>query len=72
MKVKVISYLYGKTDISGDYEIPNCCTIMSFLKKLGVSWDHEALIVVNDVIVDETYELQNEDEVFLLTPIYGG
>lgn len=72
MIVKVSSHLYWKKDISGEYEMEGSTSIVDFLATFDLQWDHEALIVVNDVIVDEHYQLQDGDFVHILTPIFGG
>lgn len=72
MNVEVTSNIFGKTDLTGSYKLTEQTTIGKFTQSLGVKWDHEALIVVNDFIVEEHYELNEGDHIYLLTPIVGG
>jgi sulfur carrier protein ThiS len=72
MNIEVTSNLFGKTDLTGPYKLTEPTTIGAFTQSLGIKWDHEALIVVNDFIVEENYELKEGDHIYLLTPIVGG
>lgn len=72
MKITVVSNLFKRTDLTGEYEIEPKTTIEKFALTIDISWDNEALIVVNNKIVERDYLLQENDEVFLLTPIMGG
>lgn len=72
MKVKVISYIPGKQHISGEHHLEETAEIASFVTNLGVIWNHEALVMVNQGIVNEGYQLQNGDKIYLLIPILGG
>lgn len=72
MNVKVTSNIYGKTDLTGEYTIEQGTTIVDFTESLKVKWDDEALIVVNNQIVDGDYVLQEADNIYFLTPIVGG
>lgn len=72
MKVKVTSHIVDKTDVSGEYHLPDNMNIVAFMEQLQIKWDYEALVVINGEIIDEHYFLQDGDNIFLLTPIYGG
>lgn len=72
MKIKLTSNIYGKTELSGKYEVSFGTTIEQFADSLGVQWNDEALIVVKDQIVESNYLLQEGDCVYFLTPIVGG
>ncbi len=71
MEVKVTSNIFGKTDLSGNYQTA-AKTLEQFLQEINVKWNHEALIAVNEEIVDANYSLLDGDHILLLTPIYGG
>ncbi|MEW9670631.1 MoaD/ThiS family protein [Ammoniphilus sp. 3BR4] len=72
MKVKVVSNIIGKTELTGEYELAGPQRISAFMETLGVAWDHEALVVVNNHIINEDYLVQDQDEIHLLIPIFGG
>ncbi|OIJ11560.1 hypothetical protein BKP35_11475 [Anaerobacillus arseniciselenatis] len=73
MKVKVTSFIPYIEDISGEYELNNEVTIEKLVNSLGLKWDHDALVVVNRVIVtDKALNLNDGDQVELLIPISGG
>jgi sulfur carrier protein ThiS len=72
MQVKVTSNLFGKTDLTGVYKIAAPQTIEQFLNNINIKWEHEALIVVNEQIVEQDYSLMEGDHIYMLTPIYGG
>lgn len=72
MKVKVVSFVVGKTELTGEYELNGPQRISDFVESIGVTWDHESLVVVNSHIVREDYLLQDQDEIHLLIPLVGG
>lgn len=72
MRVKVISYIPGKQNITGEYQLAAPMGIVSFINGLGVIWNHEALVMVNQGIVNDEYQLLDGDEIHLLIPILGG
>ena len=72
MTVKVTSHLFEQTDLSGEYELPSPLGIDEFIDRMGLRWDVDVLVVVNDSIVKKTYVLQPGDHVYLLTPLTGG
>lgn len=72
ISVKLTSYLYGRTELSGDYAIPSNTTIVDFAHSFEIAWDQEALIVVNDQIVERDYVLREGDHIFFLSPLVGG
>ena len=73
MKIKVTSFIPYIEDISGEYELNNEVTIEKLVNSLGLKWDHDALVVVNRVIVtDESMKLKDGDQVELLIPLSGG
>ncbi|RXT04879.1 MoaD/ThiS family protein [Ammoniphilus sp. CFH 90114] len=72
MRIKVVSFIVGKTELTGEYNLSSTMSIAEFLESLGVSWDNEALVVVNNKIFGGQYQLKDGDEIHLLTPILGG
>jgi molybdopterin converting factor small subunit len=72
MRVKVTSNIPGKTDVAGEYSIGQAVSIAIFVESLGLVWNLDALVVVNEAIVDQDYVLQDGDEIHLLIPILGG
>lgn len=72
MKVTVISNIPGKLEVSGQYTLKKGTTIAEFTRTLGLVWNLDALVVVNEKIVSQEYRLEDQDEVHLLIPILGG
>lgn len=72
MRVSVISFISWKQDLTGDYQLDEPTNIVDFVQSLQLSWDQDALVVVNNSIIDQDYVLQDGDQVHLLLPILGG
>lgn len=77
MKVKV--KLFGNLKIYDSQnreeftvELPNKMSIADLLKWLNIPRNAVWTIFVNQIQVDDSYLLQDKDEIFILAPIGGG
>lgn len=73
MVIKVQSFIPYVENIKTEYHLEKQVTIQHFTHMLGLSWDEDALVVVNKTIcVDPSVLLEDGDVVQLLIPISGG
>ncbi|MDQ0254689.1 molybdopterin converting factor small subunit [Evansella vedderi] len=73
MIIKVVSFIPYLENINGEYQLEKEATIEKFVNSLGIKWDDDALVVVNNTIVkDRTMLLNDGDFVQLLIPLSGG
>ncbi|MBO8171321.1 MAG: MoaD/ThiS family protein [Bacillaceae bacterium] len=61
-----------RSELTGDHQIPDGMTIREFVEEKEIAWDQEALVTVNDRIVQESYVLKEGDHIYLLVPVVGG
>ncbi|HJV46167.1 MAG TPA: MoaD/ThiS family protein [Bacillota bacterium] len=72
MKVYVFSNIPGNVEISGSYTLEEGTTVIQFIQTLGLIWNRDALVVVNEKMVSKDDLLVDQDQVYLLIPILGG
>ena len=72
MKIHVISYISWRADLTREYVLDKPVNIVHFIQSLELSWNQDALVVVNDKIVNQDYLIQEGDRIHLLLPILGG
>lgn len=71
--VSVTSMIPYLTIQNGPHHVKKGLSIRSFVENLGVTWDDDALIVVNSkIITDGDLQLNHKDDITLLIPITGG
>jgi sulfur carrier protein ThiS len=72
MIVQVISMIPWREDLTKEISIKETTNIVSFIESMNLKWDMDALVVVNNVIVTDDYQVQDGDLIHLLLPILGG
>ncbi len=72
MKVVVRSHLTWRQDLSGELHLASGVTVGQLVQSFNLLWGEDAMVVVNNQMVDESYELQEGDQVELLVPLVGG
>ncbi len=56
----------------GVHTLTESVTIKDFLKSLGLNWDEDVLVIINEKISNGTEMLQDEDKITFLIPLAGG
>lgn len=59
-------------NLTGTYTLDKEITTKAWLICLGVKWDYDALVILNDKYCNGNEVLQDRDIVQLLIPISGG
>lgn len=72
MRVSVQSFIPWLAHLNGEYEVPDGATATDFLQQLGLQWDRDALVAINDRIVKENDRLSTGDRIILMIPLTGG
>jgi sulfur carrier protein ThiS len=72
MKIYVTSYISWRSDLTKEYALEKPINIVHFIESLKLTWNQDALVVVNDQIVNQDYLIQEGDRIHLLLPILGG
>jgi sulfur carrier protein ThiS len=72
MKIHVTSYISWRSDLTKEYTLDKPINIVHFIESLQLTWNQDALVVVNDQIVNQDYLIQEGDRIHLLLPILGG
>lgn len=72
MTVKVSCLIPWKADLSHEYRVESHTTIRMFCETIGIEWDVEALVFINDQIAYENEVLNQGDHILLMVPVVGG
>ncbi|MEB3104004.1 MoaD/ThiS family protein [Ferviditalea candida] len=72
MTVKVSSLIPWKTDLLPEYTVDSNTTIRKFCEAIGIEWDVEALVFINNQIAHGNEILQQGDHILLMVPVVGG
>lgn len=72
IKVKLYGTMLRKNPPNGELDVPNDCTLLDLLKKLGVSEEEAAVAIMNGNHVKLHDQLQDGAEVSIFNGIFGG
>ena len=72
INVRVKSYIPWKSDYPPVFQVEENVTIRQFCEQIGIEWDVEALVFLNEQIAHESQVLQDNDQVVLMIPVIGG
>jgi sulfur carrier protein ThiS len=72
MQVKVTCEIPWKTNLTNIYQLEAPKTIRAFCEQIGILWDVEAIVFINNEIAHENQLLKDQDHVLLMIPIVGG
>lgn len=71
--VNVVSFIPYLDNLQKEYTLKPPVTIEKFILTLGIRWDDDALVVVNEnIVTNRTLLLEDGDTVQLLIPLSGG
>ncbi|MCD8509710.1 MAG: MoaD/ThiS family protein [Bacillus sp. (in: Bacteria)] len=71
--ISVVSFIPYLENVQREYKLSTPVTIEEFVLTLGIRWDDDALVVVNEnIVTDRELELKDGDSVHLLLPLSGG
>jgi len=72
INVHVKSHIPWKSDYPPVIQVKEDTTIRQFCEQIGIEWDVEALVFLNNQIAHESQILHNNDQVLLMIPVVGG
>lgn len=72
MLVKITSNVPYLKGIDGEHKVDGNLTVEELLISLGVTWDEDALVLINGKFSHGDEKLEDQDHIQLLVPIAGG
>jgi sulfur carrier protein ThiS len=72
INIHVNSKIPWKLNLTSVYKLQGEVTIREFCESIGLEWDVEALVLINDQIAHELQTLKNNDQILFIVPIVGG
>ncbi|WP_209809033.1 MoaD/ThiS family protein [Ammoniphilus resinae] len=72
INIRIQSHIPWKSDYPPVIQVEDNTTIRTFCEQIGIEWDVEALVFLNNQIAHESQILQDNDQVLLMIPVVGG